>query len=189
MSSKISSFVRLGVVALAALACLDTAAIAAPLRLSVEPAVADGSTGKPILVEMGEGRDHGPGYRVWPRRGNWNGGGRHWNGGGRHWNGRHWNDGWRGGRHWRRGGWGPGVALGLGLGLPLGYYGGGYYDNYYDGYYEPVYRPVYRPRVYRERAYGNYRRNNEYRRYESEDSRTHCDNVYLTGPRFFRCDR
>ena len=57
--------------------------------------------------------------------------------------------------------------------------------NGYDGYYD---RPVYRPRVYRERVYNRrYYRNNY--RYYNEDRRNHCDNAYLTGPSFFKCDR
>jgi len=209
MFSNASSLARSSVVALFALASLPAAGLAAPIGPMINP-TADSSGSKPILVEMGEGRDHGPGYRIWPRvrGGNWNGGGRHWNGGGRHWNGGgNWNRGWRGG-HWRGGhwgggwgngwgGWGPGFALGLGLGVPLGYYGGGvplgYYGGYdgYDGYYDGYYnRPVYRPRVYRDRRYyRQYRGYNNYRRYDGEESRDHCSNAYMTGPNFFRCDR
>jgi hypothetical protein len=152
MLSQLSSLARSGVVALAALSSLATAAPAAPLGPSIMPAVADSGVNKPILVEMGEGRDHGPGYRMWPRRGggDWNRG-RNWNGG-RNWdNGRSYRH-YRGDyrpyrRHWR--GRGGAFALGLGLGVPLGYYGG-YYNNYYDGYYDV---PVYRPRVIQRRVY------------------------------------
>jgi hypothetical protein len=158
MLSRLSSLARSGVVALAALSSLATAAPAAPLGPSIMPAVADGGADKPILIEMGEGRDHGPGYGIWPRRGggNWNGGGRNWNGG-RHWDGGgNWDNG-RSYRHYRGGyrrhnrGWdgGSGFVLGLGLGVPLGYYGGSY-DNYDDGYYDV---PVYRPRVIQRRVY------------------------------------
>jgi hypothetical protein len=171
MLSHLSSLARSSVIALAALASVPAAAPAAPLGPTFIPAVADSGTSKPILVEMGEGRDHGPGYGIWPRRGggNWNGGGRNWGGGnwnrgGRHWGGGNWNNGraYRhyGGnyrRHWRGNGWNNGgaFALGLGLGVPLGYYGGyggyGGYDGYYDDPYYAV--PVYRPRVIQRRIY------------------------------------
>lgn len=159
MLSHLSSLARSSVIAFAALASVPAAAPAAPLGPTFIPAVADSGTDKPILVAMGEGRDHGPGYGIWPRNrggGNWNGGGRHW-GGGRNWDrGRNWNNGraYRhyGGhrRHWRGNGWNNGgaFALGLGLGVPLGYYGG-YYNNYYGGYYD---EPIYRPRVIHRRA-------------------------------------
>jgi hypothetical protein len=147
MLSHLSSLARSGVIALTALASLTPAASGAPLGPVVDRSLADNSPNKPILVWQGEGRDFGPGYRVWPRVG----GGRHWGGG---WNGGGWNGGgWNGGGHWRRGGWGhggwghggwggwgSGFALGLGLGLPLGYYGGGYYGG---GYYDAPYRPRY----------------------------------------------
>ena len=145
MFSTVSSFVRPGVVTLAALVSLQATALAAPFRPIIDPAVTESSANKPMLVEMGEGRDHGPGYRIWPRHhgGGWDGGGRH--GGGR-WNGdRHWNGGWGGHHGWHGGhdNWGPAFALGLGLGLPLGYYGGGYYNNYYGGYYDNYYDGYY----------------------------------------------
>jgi hypothetical protein len=167
MSSRVSSFARSGLVALAALAMLPAAATAAPLGPTFDPAVASGSADKVIPVAQGEGRGGGPGYRFWPRvgRGNWNGGG--WHGGG--WRrGGCWDcGGWR--RGW--GGWGTGFALGLGLGVPLGYYGGRYYD-------EPVYRPrrAYRaPRYeYRDRRYNGGMQGN-------------CDNQYLTGPAYSGC--
>jgi hypothetical protein len=197
MFSKLSPL-RSGVIALAALCSLPAAAPAAPLGPIGQPAIADSGV-KPIPVEMGNGRDCGPGYCGF-RRGGWNG--RNWN---RGWNGRHWNgryagdwrrDGWRhnGWRHgWRRGGWGPGLAFGLGLGLPLGYYGGGAplgyygggYDDYYPGYYD---RPVYRPRVYYRHRPSNY----EYRSYRrgtyNGETGPHCDNAYLNGPNFYRCE-
>ena len=61
---------------------LAAPSLAAPLGPFFDPSTAESS--KPLPVAMGEGRDHGPGYRIWPRvgGGNWNGGGRHWNGGG-----------------------------------------------------------------------------------------------------------
>ena len=46
-----------------------------------------------------------------------------------------------------------------------------------------------RPRVYRGRYYNRSRGYNNYRRYYSEERRSHCDNVYMTGPNFFRCER
>lgn len=155
MLSKISSFARSSVIALAALAALPAAASAAPLGPLAVPAVA-GGTLAPTLVQ-GEGRDHGPGYQFWPR----NVGGRNWNGGG----GRH----WRGGRNWDRG-----YRHG---GYDRGHYGRGHYNHHngYDGYnsglylglgllpsyndYDPYYNnsyynePIYRPRVYRQRVY------------------------------------
>ena len=98
MVAYLSSLVRSGVVSFIAIASLAAApSLAAPLGPILNPPSAENS--KLLPVAMGEGRDHGPGYRVWPRagRGNWNGG-RHWNGGGRHWNGNgNWNRGWRGG--------------------------------------------------------------------------------------------
>jgi hypothetical protein len=192
MRPYLSSIARCGVVSIIATSSLATApSLAAPIG-PINPTLPESS--KPLLVEMGEGRDRtNPAY--WPRMrgGGWNGGGGHWNGGGGHWNGR---GGWNhGGGHWGNGwgGWGPGFALGLGLGLPLGYYGGGVplgyyggYDGYYDGYYG---RPIYRPRVYRDHAYNNRRYSNNRRYYNNEERRNHCDNQYLTGPSFFRCDR
>ena len=162
MFSKLSSLARSSILALAALASVPAAAPAAPLGPSFIPAVADSNTLKPTLVQ-GEGRDHGPGYQIWPRTGgrNWTGGRRNWDGG-RNWdrdrnwdNGRHYRHYGGHRRHWRGDGWGSGgaFALGLGLGLPLGYYGGYYNDDYYgDPYYSaPVYR--YRPRVIQRRVY------------------------------------
>jgi len=146
MMAYLSSIARTGVVAsLMAITSLATEpSLAAPI--GPIPSLALPESSKPLLVAMGEGRDHGPGYRVWRRGSNWNGGGRYWNGGGRYYGHRGWNRGWRG-RYccggW--GGWGSGFALGLGLGVPLGYWGGGYYGGY-DPYYAA---PIYRPRVYR----------------------------------------
>lgn len=192
MLSFLSSLVRSSAIALFALTSLQAEATAGPTGPIANP-LGDSRAIQALPVAMGEGRDHGPGYQIWPRFGggrHWNGGGRNWGGGGRYWNGRgNWNGGWRGG-HWRRGywggdNWGPGFALGLGLGVPLGYYGGyyggynGYYDGY-DGYYDQP--PIYRPRAYRGRNY-------YYRSYPSEQRRDHCDNAYLTGPNFFKCDR
>jgi hypothetical protein len=143
MFSHLSSLARSSVIALTALASFSPAASGAPLGPVVDRSLADNNPNKPILVWQGEGRDFGPGYRVWPR-GRWGGGGGHWGGG---WGGGggHWRGGWGHGGHWHGGGWGgwgSGFALGLGLGVPLGYYGGGYYDPYY----APRYRPRY---VYR----------------------------------------
>jgi hypothetical protein len=191
MFSKLSSLARSSVIALAALATVATAAPAAPLGPTVMPAVADSGALKPTLVQ-GEGRDKwNPAYQVWPRR---NFSGRNWSGrSGRNWDNRRafrrdrYSDYRPYRRHWRGNRWGRGsaFALGLGFGVPLGYYGG-YYDNYYDPYYAA---PVYRPRVIQRRVYNNYRGYNNYRRYDSEESRNHCGNAYITGPRFFRCDR
>ena len=196
MLTYLSSMARSGVAAFIAITSLAMApSFAAPIGPILDPSASE-STSKAFPVAMGEGRDHGPGYQVWRPRvggGNWNGGGRHWNGGG------HWNRGWHGGHggHWHGGwgGWGSGFALGLGLGLPLGYYGGGVplgyyggYDGYDDGYYDYYDPPVYyRPRVYRDRVYRRTYRNDY--RYHSDDHLNHCDNAYLTGPNFFKCDR
>ena len=111
MLSRLTSFMRSGVIALAALATVPASAPAAPLGPSIMPAVAD-NTLKPTLVQdggyQGNGRSGGPGY--WPRAGRgWNGNG-NWNGRGGNWNGgRNWNGNWRGhGRHYRRGYYGHG---------------------------------------------------------------------------------
>src|SRR5262245_15961029 len=79
MISHLWSFARSGVIALAAVASLSPAASGAPLGPVVDQSVADNSPNKPILVWQGEGRDFGPGYRVWPR-GRWGGGGGNWGG-------------------------------------------------------------------------------------------------------------
>ena len=167
MLSRLTSFMRSGVIALAALATVPASAPAAPLGPSIMPAVAD-STLNPTLVQdggyRGNGRSGGPGY--WPRAGRgWNGGG-NWGGRGGNWNGgRNWNGNWRGhGRHYRRGYYGhghnyygnSGIYLGLGLGA-LGYglgYGSGYYN---DPYYRPrrVYRGV--ASTHEEWCYNRYR--------------------------------
>jgi hypothetical protein len=143
------------------------------------PAVADSGANKPILVEMGEGRDHGPGYEIWPRRG-YRGVGRADNfaGDGRNFRGRdfvdrrrNYDDGdnfdrrrnYDGGdnfyvrdrRHFRRhyrDNYRPRSGIYFGLGVAPSYrYGDPYYDDYYgDPYYSA---PVYRPRVIQRRVY------------------------------------
>ena len=150
MLSRLSSFMRSGVIALAALASVPAAAPAAPFGPSITPAVADNPM-TPTLVGggyRGNGRSGGPGYwrrgggRGWNGNGNWGGHG-NWNRGG-NWHGRHYRHGYGHGRNYYHGG--SGIYLGLGLGA-LGYglgYGSGYYNDPYYG--EPVYRPR---RVYR----------------------------------------
>ena len=180
MISTMTSVLRAGVVSLVALATA-TSAVAAPLAVGLDLAAPGNGAIRAIPVEMGEGRDFGPGYRIWPRYN------RHWNRGWR--NGGNWNGG-----HWRRGGWGRGwgaggLALGLGIGIPLGYYAGRY-DGYYD---DPYYydEPVYRPRVYRQPRYAKprYYAQPRYvpRNGGLSNDHNHCDNTYLTGPKFFRC--
>lgn len=151
MFSKLSSFARSSVIALVAIGSIPTAASAGPFGPVSKPAVANDTAPKAIPVEMGNGRDCGPGYncgfrmrsgRSWDR--GWDGrrwDRRDWRRNDYTWNDRRaWRRDWR--RHHRRDYWGggSGFVLGLGLGVPLGYYGGGYYN-------EPVYRP--RNRVYR----------------------------------------
>ena len=161
MLSQLSSLARSSVIALAAL-CVGSGGSARGTAWSDRHAGGrDSSANKPILVEMGEGRDHGPGYQVWRRNGilerrsqlEWR-----------------WPQRWNGGRNWDNGratiattaatitgtggamtgAAGGAFALGLGLGVPLGYYGGYYNNNYYDGYYD---EPIYRPRVIERRVY------------------------------------
>jgi hypothetical protein len=185
MMSLTSSLVRSGLIAAAAVVWLPPASFAAPVFPDLG-SVSAGRSGpdQPILVWQGEGRDHGPGYRFWPRVGG--GGGGHWGGGwgGGGWGGGRWHGGWGHGGYWGPGwgwgGWGSGFALGLGLGVPLGYYGGyaPYYDGYDSGYDDP---PVYRPRVYRPRVY------NAPRSYNHGSTFGQCDNVYQTGPVYSGC--
>ena len=169
MPFQLSSLARSGVIALAALSSLATAAPAGPLGPGIMPAVADSSANKPILVEMGEGRDHGPGYEIWPRRG-YRGVGRidNFDGGANNFRGRDLNDGdgrryddgdnfyvrdrryYR--RHYRDNYYRPRSGIYFGLGVAPAYrYGDPYYDDYYgDPYYSA---PVYRPRVIQRRVY------------------------------------
>ena len=63
MMAYLSSIARSGVVSFVAITSLAAApSLAAPLGPILDPPSAENS--KPLPVAMGEGRDHGPGYRV-----------------------------------------------------------------------------------------------------------------------------
>jgi hypothetical protein len=146
MTSKLSSMLRSGLIALGVAAGVSAPAFAVPIAAGLNPAAVpaaqDRGTGI-VLIQRefrGDGRysRRGDGRRYWRR--NWDRGDR-WRDR-RHWRGDRYRGGNRYRRHYRRGwydnDWYGGSGIYLNFGLPA--------YNYYDPYYAPRYAPR---RVYR----------------------------------------
>ncbi|MBZ9675952.1 BA14K family protein [Mesorhizobium sp. ES1-1] len=138
MNSLLSSTVKSGLIALAAISGVTSTSLAGPV---IQPGLSvPASTAAPTITQVRDNWAGGNDWR-WRRSGNWSG--NHWNG--KHWNGNHWNggDNWRwrhrhhGGRYYDDGA--SAAILGLGLGLGLGSMYNNY--NYYDA---PAPRRYYR---------------------------------------------